>query len=125
SVIMKTSVAFWLGISFALFGFGSSLQCYSCPGGSTSSCEVKQDCNQGEDSCLTVKAEGKPVRTKQERGKNQSPVLCEISLLKSWCRKKEKSPQHRLPINQGVVTVVQDTLVDKRQHMSTLHHVCL
>ncbi|XP_008329743.1 CD59 glycoprotein-like [Cynoglossus semilaevis] len=55
---MKTSVAFWLGISFALFGFGSSLQCYSCPGGSTSSCEVKQDCNQGEDSCLTVKAEG-------------------------------------------------------------------
>ncbi|KAM6974871.1 CD59 glycoprotein-like [Tautogolabrus adspersus] len=51
---MRSSVAFLLAVSFAMFGFGVSLQCYSCPGGSSSSCEVKQECNQEEDSCLKL-----------------------------------------------------------------------
>ncbi|XP_060915400.1 CD59 glycoprotein-like [Labrus mixtus] len=51
---MRSSVAFLLAVSLAMFGLGVSLQCYSCPGGSSSSCEVKQECNQGEDSCLKL-----------------------------------------------------------------------
>uniref|UniRef100_A0A8C4GP85 UPAR/Ly6 domain-containing protein n=1 Tax=Dicentrarchus labrax TaxID=13489 RepID=A0A8C4GP85_DICLA len=33
---------------------GLSLLCYSCPEGSTESCEVQQECSQGEDSCLKL-----------------------------------------------------------------------
>ncbi|XP_041811891.1 CD59 glycoprotein-like [Chelmon rostratus] len=51
---MRSSVVFCLAVSFAMFGFGLSLQCYSCPDGSSSSCEVQQECNQGEDSCLKL-----------------------------------------------------------------------
>ncbi|XP_026156458.1 CD59 glycoprotein-like [Mastacembelus armatus] len=51
---MRSSVVFCLAVSFAMFGFGLSLQCYSCPDGSTSSCEVKHDCHEGEDSCLKL-----------------------------------------------------------------------
>ncbi|XP_056255553.1 CD59 glycoprotein-like isoform X2 [Seriola aureovittata] len=53
-VTMRSSVVFCLAVSFAMFGFGVSLQCYSCPDGNSSSCEVKQQCNQGEDSCIKV-----------------------------------------------------------------------
>lgn len=60
----------------------------------------------------------KAKKVLKKGGKNQSPVLCEISLLKSLVQKQRKIPT--TPINQSVVTVVQDTLVDKRQHMSTL-----
>ncbi|CAJ1083400.1 CD59 glycoprotein-like [Xyrichtys novacula] len=52
--MMKSSVVFLLAVGFAMFGFGLSLQCYSCPGGSSSDCEVKQECNGGEDSCLKL-----------------------------------------------------------------------
>uniref|UniRef100_A0A672J2F4 Snake toxin/toxin-like domain-containing protein n=1 Tax=Salarias fasciatus TaxID=181472 RepID=A0A672J2F4_SALFA len=38
---------------------GRSLQCYSCPDGSSSGCEVKQECSQGEDSCLKLTSGGK------------------------------------------------------------------
>uniref|UniRef100_A0A3B4ZML2 CD59 glycoprotein n=1 Tax=Stegastes partitus TaxID=144197 RepID=A0A3B4ZML2_9TELE len=34
---------------------GVSLQCYSCPDGSSTSCEATQECNQEEDSCLKLK----------------------------------------------------------------------
>nr|XP_046274496.1 CD59 glycoprotein-like [Scatophagus argus] len=51
---MRNSVVFCLAVSFAMFGFGLSLQCYSCPDGSSSSCQVQQECNQGEDSCLKL-----------------------------------------------------------------------
>uniref|UniRef100_UPI0037E9609A CD59 glycoprotein-like n=1 Tax=Semicossyphus pulcher TaxID=241346 RepID=UPI0037E9609A len=51
---MRSPVVLFLAVSFAMFGFGLSLQCYSCPGGSSSNCEVKQECNQGEDSCLKL-----------------------------------------------------------------------
>ncbi|XP_069371876.1 CD59 glycoprotein-like isoform X2 [Paralichthys olivaceus] len=51
---MRSSVLLCLGFSFALFGFGESLQCYSCPDGPSNSCEVQQDCNHGEDSCLKL-----------------------------------------------------------------------
>ncbi|XP_034561488.1 CD59 glycoprotein-like, partial [Notolabrus celidotus] len=51
--MMKSSVLFLLTVSFAMFGFGLSLQCYSCPGG-TSNCEVKRECIGGEDSCLKL-----------------------------------------------------------------------
>ncbi|XP_039978448.1 CD59 glycoprotein-like [Xiphias gladius] len=51
---MRRSVVFCLAVSFAVFGFGLSLQCYSCPDDSSDSCEVKQECNQGEDSCLKL-----------------------------------------------------------------------
>ncbi|XP_054874119.1 CD59 glycoprotein-like [Amphiprion ocellaris] len=51
---MRSSVAFCLAVSFATFGFGVSLQCYSCPDGSSTSCEVTQECNQGEDGCLKL-----------------------------------------------------------------------
>ncbi|XP_040909645.1 CD59 glycoprotein-like [Toxotes jaculatrix] len=51
---MRSSVVFCLAVSFAMFGFGHSLECYSCPDGSSSSCEVKLECNQGEDSCLKL-----------------------------------------------------------------------
>ncbi|XP_042361916.1 CD59 glycoprotein-like [Plectropomus leopardus] len=52
--MMRSSVMFCLAASFAMFEFGLSLQCYSCPDGSSNNCEVKQDCNQGEDSCLKL-----------------------------------------------------------------------
>ncbi|XP_041664085.1 CD59 glycoprotein-like [Cheilinus undulatus] len=55
---MRSSVVFLLAVSFAMFGFGASLQCHSCPGGSSSDCEVKQECNQGEDSCLKLTSGG-------------------------------------------------------------------
>ncbi|AWP21562.1 putative CD59 glycoprotein-like isoform 3 [Scophthalmus maximus] len=51
---MRSSVVFCLGVSFAMFGFGLSLQCYSCPDGSSSGCDVKHDCRQAEDSCLKL-----------------------------------------------------------------------
>ncbi|XP_069550336.1 CD59 glycoprotein-like [Brachyistius frenatus] len=51
---MRCSVVFRLAVSFAMFGFGLSLQCYSCPEGSSSSCEVTRECNQGEESCLKL-----------------------------------------------------------------------
>ncbi|XP_020511620.1 CD59 glycoprotein-like [Labrus bergylta] len=51
---MRSSVTFLLAVSLAMFGLGVSLQCYYCPGGSSSSCEVTQECNQGEDSCLKL-----------------------------------------------------------------------
>ncbi|KAF0024528.1 hypothetical protein F2P81_023330 [Scophthalmus maximus] len=54
SVTMRSSVVFCLGVSFAMFGFGLSLQCYSCPDGSSSGCDVKHDCRQAEDSCLKL-----------------------------------------------------------------------
>ncbi|XP_029976957.1 CD59 glycoprotein-like, partial [Salarias fasciatus] len=54
SLRMKLSVLFCLAVSFAMFGSGRSLQCYSCPDGSSSGCEVKQECSQGEDSCLKL-----------------------------------------------------------------------
>ncbi|XP_059206345.1 CD59 glycoprotein-like [Centropristis striata] len=56
SVMMRSSVVFCLAVSFAMFGFGFSLQCYSCPDGSTN-CEVKQEC--AEDSCLKLTSGGK------------------------------------------------------------------
>ncbi|KAG7500509.1 CD59 glycoprotein-like [Solea senegalensis] len=59
SVAMRSFVVFFLGASFAMFGLGVSLQCYSCPGGSSSSCEVKHGCNQGEDTCLKLTSEEK------------------------------------------------------------------
>ncbi|XP_054462327.1 CD59 glycoprotein-like [Anoplopoma fimbria] len=52
--MMRSSVLFCLAVSFAMFGFGLSLQCYTCPDGSSTSCEVKQQCSQGEDSCLKL-----------------------------------------------------------------------
>ncbi|XP_068431105.1 CD59 glycoprotein-like [Clinocottus analis] len=52
--MMRSRVLFCLAVSFAMFGFGLSLQCYSCPDGSSNSCDVKQECNQGEDSCLKL-----------------------------------------------------------------------
>ncbi|XP_035537592.1 CD59 glycoprotein-like [Morone saxatilis] len=51
---MRSSVVFCLAVSFAMFGCGLSLLCYSCPEGSTKSCEVQQECSQGEDSCLKL-----------------------------------------------------------------------
>ncbi|KAL7382366.1 hypothetical protein ABVT39_021163 [Epinephelus coioides] len=51
---MRISVVFFVSVSFAMFGFGRSLQCYSCPDGSSNSCEVKQECNQNDDSCLKL-----------------------------------------------------------------------
>ncbi|XP_070777241.1 CD59 glycoprotein-like [Enoplosus armatus] len=51
---MRSSVVFCLAVSFAMFGFGLSLNCYSCPEGSTNDCEVQQECDQGEDSCLKL-----------------------------------------------------------------------
>ncbi|XP_040045438.1 CD59 glycoprotein [Gasterosteus aculeatus] len=56
--MMRSSVLFSLAVSFAMFGFGLSLQCYSCPDGSSRSCEVKQECNQGDDSCLKLTSGG-------------------------------------------------------------------
>ncbi|GAA6227333.1 CD59 glycoprotein-like [Lates japonicus] len=56
---MRSSVVFCLAVSFAMFGFGLSLQCYSCPDGSINICEVKQECGQGEDSCLKLTSGGK------------------------------------------------------------------
>ncbi|XP_044028665.1 CD59 glycoprotein-like [Siniperca chuatsi] len=52
--MMRSSVVFCLAVSFSMFGFGLSLQCYSCPDGSSKSCEVKQECDQGQDSCLKL-----------------------------------------------------------------------
>ncbi|XP_026202810.1 CD59 glycoprotein-like [Anabas testudineus] len=52
--MMRSSVVFCLAVSFAMFGFGLSLQCYSCPHGSSSKCKVKQDCIQAEDACLKL-----------------------------------------------------------------------
>ncbi|XP_071356844.1 CD59 glycoprotein-like [Trachinotus anak] len=54
---MRSSVVLCLAVSFAMFGFGLSLQCYSCPDGSSTTCEVKQECEQGEDSCLKLVSE--------------------------------------------------------------------
>ncbi|XP_047461421.1 CD59 glycoprotein-like [Mugil cephalus] len=51
---MRSSVVFCVAVSFAMFGFGLSLQCYSCPQGSTSGCDVKQECSSVEDACLKV-----------------------------------------------------------------------
>ncbi|XP_039877283.1 CD59 glycoprotein-like [Simochromis diagramma] len=56
---MRSSVVFCLAVSFAMFGFGLSLQCYSCPGGSSQNCAVKQECSQGKDSCLKLTSGGK------------------------------------------------------------------
>ncbi|XP_029920014.1 CD59 glycoprotein-like [Myripristis murdjan] len=56
---MGTSVVFCLVVSFALFGFGRSLECYSCPDGSSDSCEVTQQCNHGDDTCLRLESAGK------------------------------------------------------------------
>ncbi|KAG8005299.1 ATP-dependent DNA helicase Q4 [Nibea albiflora] len=53
-VMMRTSVVFFLAVSVVMFGFGLSLQCYSCPGGSISACDVKQDCKEDEDGCLKL-----------------------------------------------------------------------
>ncbi|XP_042292103.1 CD59 glycoprotein-like [Thunnus maccoyii] len=55
---MRSSVVFFLAVSFAMFGFGLSLKCYSCPHGSSSNCEVEQECNPGEDTCLKLTSEG-------------------------------------------------------------------
>ncbi|XP_028256659.1 CD59 glycoprotein-like [Parambassis ranga] len=54
SVTMRSSVLLCLAVSFAMFGFGVSLQCYSCPDGTSSNCEVKVECNQGDDTCLKI-----------------------------------------------------------------------
>ncbi|XP_029370676.1 CD59 glycoprotein-like [Echeneis naucrates] len=50
---MRTSVVLCLAVSCAMFGFGLSLECYSCPEGSTN-CEIKQVCGPEEDSCLKL-----------------------------------------------------------------------
>ncbi|XP_031722448.1 CD59 glycoprotein [Anarrhichthys ocellatus] len=52
--MMRSSVLFCLAVSFAMFGFGLSLQCYSCPDGLSNDCQVKQQCNQGEDNCIKL-----------------------------------------------------------------------
>ncbi|CAL9707496.1 unnamed protein product [Knipowitschia caucasica] len=51
----KNSVVFWLILSLALVRLGDSLQCYSCPTGSSQKCEVKEECSDGLDSCLKLK----------------------------------------------------------------------
>lgn len=55
---------------------GLSLQCYSCPDGSSSICEVKQECGQGEDSCLKLTSGGKH----SERNTDVTDLLSEIIL---------------------------------------------
>ncbi|KAM3596578.1 uncharacterized protein V6R79_017247 [Siganus canaliculatus] len=52
--MMRSSVALCLAVSFAVFGFGLSLQCFSCPDGSSANCEVQQECSSGQDSCLKL-----------------------------------------------------------------------
>ncbi|KAL3043734.1 hypothetical protein OYC64_003570 [Pagothenia borchgrevinki] len=52
--MMRSSVVFCLAVSFAMFGFGLSIQCYSCPDGSSNSCAAKLECDQGQDSCLKL-----------------------------------------------------------------------
>ncbi|KAM8767102.1 CD59 glycoprotein-like isoform 1-T1 [Acanthopagrus schlegelii] len=56
AVMMRSSVVFCLAVSFAMFGFGLSLQCYSCPDGSSDQCAVQLECKQGDDSCLKLKS---------------------------------------------------------------------
>ncbi|XP_068189670.1 CD59 glycoprotein-like [Antennarius striatus] len=51
---MKASAVFLLAASFAIFGLGLSLECYSCPNGTPNDCEVRSVCNAGEDSCLKL-----------------------------------------------------------------------
>ncbi|CAB1421588.1 unnamed protein product [Pleuronectes platessa] len=63
SVTMRSSLLLCLAFSLAMFGFGDSLQCYSCPDGSSNNCEAKQDCNQSEDSCLKLTSTGKTFTT--------------------------------------------------------------
>ncbi|KAM9340225.1 CD59 glycoprotein-like [Symphorus nematophorus] len=61
--MMRSSVVLCLAVSFAMFGFGLSLQCYSCPDGSSTPCEVQQECNRGEDACLKLTS-GETVYTR-------------------------------------------------------------
>lgn len=42
----------------ALVSPGVSLQCYSCPDGTSSNCEVTMECNQGDDTCLKITSGG-------------------------------------------------------------------
>ncbi|XP_071381211.1 CD59 glycoprotein-like, partial [Centroberyx affinis] len=57
--MMRSSVVFFLAVSFAVFGFGLSLKCYSCPSGSSDDCDDTQECNHGDDSCLQLTRGGK------------------------------------------------------------------
>ncbi|XP_075995161.1 CD59 glycoprotein-like [Genypterus blacodes] len=57
--IMRSPVVLCLAFCFALFGFGHTLNCYSCPDGTADGCENSQECNQGDDSCLSLTSAGK------------------------------------------------------------------
>ncbi|XP_053190566.1 CD59 glycoprotein-like [Scomber japonicus] len=59
---MRASVVFFLAVSFAMFEFGVTLQCYSCPHGSSEKCDATEECNQGDDSCLKLSSDGIPFR---------------------------------------------------------------
>ncbi|XP_062292281.1 CD59 glycoprotein-like [Scomber scombrus] len=56
---MRSSMVFFLAVSFAMFEFGVSLQCHSCPQGSSEKCEATEECSQGDDSCLKLSSDGK------------------------------------------------------------------
>ncbi|XP_054620154.1 CD59 glycoprotein-like isoform X2 [Dunckerocampus dactyliophorus] len=51
---MRSPVLICLAVGWSLLDFGWSLQCYSCPHGSSSSCDVIHDCNNHEDGCLKL-----------------------------------------------------------------------
>ncbi|KAJ0002507.1 hypothetical protein NQD34_007656 [Periophthalmus magnuspinnatus] len=55
---MKNAVVFCLFITFAAFQLSDSLECYSCPRGSTQPCEVKETCANGLNGCLKLKHAG-------------------------------------------------------------------
>lgn len=45
---------FCLAVSFALFGVGLSLKCYTCPEGQSGTCDIEQECSLLENSCLKL-----------------------------------------------------------------------
>ncbi|KAG7240963.1 hypothetical protein INR49_026141, partial [Caranx melampygus] len=57
-VTMRSSVVFFLAVSFAMFGFGLSLLCHFCPGGTNDTCEAQQVCAQDENSCFKLTSGG-------------------------------------------------------------------
>lgn len=67
----QTGIKGWITLVWCVSA-ATSLECYSCSAESSDNCNVKQQCNGSEDSCLRLSSNGKALITQSDVGDFQT-----------------------------------------------------
>ncbi|KAM4601596.1 CD59 glycoprotein-like isoform 1-T2 [Polymixia lowei] len=51
---MRSFLLSYLAVGVCIFGLAQGLKCYSCPNGSSESCQNMKECDAREDACLRL-----------------------------------------------------------------------